>query len=68
MVAASVGRFCLGDVEVAAEGAAGEVDLGRVFFVGATFECMSELRVEPDRDDFWGPVPSRGRPRMVAGW
>jgi hypothetical protein len=39
-------------VEVAAEGAADEVALGGVFFVGATFERVSELRVEPDRHDF----------------
>jgi hypothetical protein len=42
----------LRDVEVAAEGAANEVALGGVFFGGATFERVPELRVEADRYDF----------------
>lgn len=42
-------------MEVAAEGAADEVALGGVFFVGAAFERVPELRVEPDGDDFGGP-------------
>jgi hypothetical protein len=69
-----VRRLVLGDVEVAAEGAADEVALGGVFFVGASLECAPELRVKPDRHDFGGadaeswPAADRGGLVAVFGF
>lgn len=45
------GRARLRDVEVSAEGAADEVALGGVFFVGALLKGVPQLWVESDGDD-----------------
>lgn len=45
------GRARLRDVEVSAKGAADEVTLGGVFFVGAPLKGVPQLWVESDGDD-----------------